>query len=136
MKPGMPFSSFRQLAFMLQGVPYRIPGFRAELFDTFENLFHVRTVGVGLIRAQFGLFGIVAQGCPLFEVGFMHHAERADDGHGKLPHLQPCGHGGELPLESQVEQGGVQDVILMVSEGNLVAMQFLGHGEKHLAAVP
>mgnify|MGYP000081885034 FL=1 len=93
-------------------------------------------MGVRLVGAELLLFAVALQCRPGCEVALVHHAQRTDDRHGKLAHLQPGGHRAELALERKVEQQRVQDVVLMVAQRNFVATQFLRHGEEHLPAVP
>lgn len=108
-----------------------MPGFGIHLFNLVEDISHVRTVGIALVRTKFLLFLIFLHRGPSRQIAFLHHTERTDDGHRKLTHAQPGRHGGELSLKTEVQQGGMQNVILVMSQSNLVASQFLGRLEKH-----
>ena len=70
------------------------------------------------------------------DVGLLTETERPDDGEWHLAHAELDGHGGEMALEGEVHQGGVDDVVLMMTEGNLRTAKFLGQVEELLAALP
>ena len=73
---------------------------------------------------------------PCLDVVFLYQTEWSYDRERHLPHTETDGHCGKVGLIGEVHQSRVDDIILMVSEGNLVATQFLREVEELLATVP
>jgi len=105
----------------VQGSPDTEAGLRVYLFDGVVKTFYLCTVRVCLIGTAFRLFLIASHLCVCLDVGFLHHTERSDDCEGHLAHLQARRHGVEAALEGEIHQGCMDQVILMVAEGDLVA---------------
>ena len=101
-----------------------------------ENLLDAGAVGVGFVWTELDEFLILLLFGILTDVIFVTEAEWADYGEGHLLHAEFGGHGGEMALEGEVHQGGVDDVVLVVAEGNLGAAKLLSEVEELLAALP
>ena len=93
-------------------------------------------MGVVFIRTLHQLFFIVMNVGISLNVSLMAEAERADDGQRHFLHAELGGHGGEVSLKSEVHQGGMDDVVLVVSKGNLGAAKLLGKVEELFPALP
>ena len=93
-------------------------------------------VGFVLVGTQFELFFIVVFFGIQANVVLMAQAKGADNGERHLLHAQQDRHGGKVALKGKVHQSSMDDVILMMTKGNLGAMQFLGNVEKLFAAFP
>ena len=70
------------------------------------------------------------------DVAFLDHAQRTDNGQWHLVQLQPHGHRLEAALVEEVHQCGVDKVVLMMTEGQLVETEFLGEVEEFFPAIP
>ena len=70
------------------------------------------------------------------DIGLLTQAKRPDDGKWHLAHAQFDGHGGKMALESEIHQGSMDDVVLMMAKGYLGASQLLGEVKKLFAALP
>ena len=101
-----------------------------------EKLGGGSTVGIALVGALFQLFFITLLLGIGADVGLLTETERADDGERHLAHAEFGRHGGKMTLEGEVHQGGVDDVVLMMTEGNLRTAKLLGQVEELLAALP
>ena len=91
---------------------------------------------VGLVGAELGLLLVALHFCVGLDVGFLHRAERADDRQWHLPHLQARRHRIETALEGEIHQSCMDEVILMVPEGYLIAAELLSEVEHFFAALP
>ncbi len=116
--------------------PEVVAGFGVELLESGEHLDHAAAVRGVLVGTVLLLLAIFVQLGKAGDVTLLDTAERTDDGHVKLVHLQGRRHGGESALEGHVHKQGDKHIILMVSEGYLVAPERLGRLEERLAAVP
>ena len=76
------------------------------------------------------LFGIGA------DVGLLTKAERTDDGEWHFAHAELDRHRGKMALEGEIHQGCVDDVVLMMTEGNLRTAKLLSQVEELLATLP
>ena len=70
------------------------------------------------------------------DVSFVAETERSDNGQRHLLHAQLGRHGREMTLEDKVHQGGMNDVVLMVTKGYLGTSKSLGGIEQLLATLP
>ena len=120
----------------LEGTPDAVAHFWVQLFETVVNLLDVRAVRVGLVGTDFLLLLIALQFGVGLDFRLGNEAERTDDGERHLAHLQQGGHCAESALEAEVQQGGMDDVVLMMAEGYLIAAEFLCQIEHLLSAVP
>ena len=120
----------------LEGTPDAVAHFWVQLFETVVNLLDVRAVRVGLVRTDFLLLLIALQFGVGLDVGLWNEAQRTDDRERHLAHLQQGGHCAETALETEVQQGRMDEIVLMMPEGYLVAAEFLCQIEHYLAAVP
>jgi hypothetical protein len=93
-------------------------------------------VRTGLVGTEHLLFLVVLYLSPCLDVVFLYQTEWSYDREWHLPHTEADGHCGKVCLIGQVHQSRVDDIILMVPEGNLVATQFLSEVEELLATVP
>lgn len=125
-----------QFAILEQGVPEVGAEFGVLRFELLEEVGDVGALGCSFVGALFHEGLVLGDYCPLLEQGFFDHAEGSDDGEGHLLHLQVAGHGGETSGIGKVHEGGVEDVVLMMAEGDFVAAQFLCYFEERFAAVP
>ena len=105
-------------------------------FQFFVEVPHGCALAVVFVGAQLDLFLIVPQFGIAADVCLLDETERPDDGQGHLLHLQPGRHGAEASLKEQVHQCCVEQVVLMVPEGDFVAPQRLRQVEKLLAPMP
>ena len=80
---------------------------------------------VGLVGAELGLFLIALELRIGLDIGFLHHTEGPDNLEWHLAHLQACWHRVETPLEDEIHQRCMDQIVLMVAEGYLVAAKFL-----------
>ena len=94
------------------------------------------SLGVVLVGAVLQLLLITAEFCVAYNVSFVDETQRSDDAKRHLAHLQQGGHRTETALIHKVHQRGVDYVVAMVAQGNLVAAKFLGEVEELLASVP
>jgi len=100
------------------------------------NCLNVSTIGVVLIGTLLELLLITLFFGVCTDIILAAETKRADDGEGHFPHAEQSGHGAEVALEREVHQGRMDDVVLMVAQGNLVTPQLLGEVEELLAALP
>ena len=70
------------------------------------------------------------------DISLLTETEWPNDGQRHLLHPQLGRHCREMPLEGKVHQGGMDDVVLMVTKGYLGASKVLCHVEQLLAALP
>ena len=127
---------FNEFIVSVQGSPDAETGLGVYLFDGVVDAFDCCAVRVSLVGAAFRLFLIASHLSVGFDVGFLYHTERTDDGEWHLTHLQARRHGVETSLEGEIHQCRMDEVVLMVAEGYLVAAEFLCEVEELLAAVP
>jgi hypothetical protein len=111
-------------------------GLRIHLLNLFEELSHIITMGRRLVGTEFYLLLIAPQLRIATDIILLNHTERTDDAQGHLSHLEQSRHRIETSLIELVHQAGMQQVILMMSQGNLVAPQLLRQIKKLLTAVP
>lgn len=110
--------------------------FWVELFHVSKEFGYSSAVGIVFIRALLQLFFIVVSLCVCLYVILATEAEWADDGEWHFLHAELGRHGRELALEGKVHQSGMDDVVLMVAEGDFCKTQFLGELEELLASLP
>ena len=101
-----------------------------------DNVFHVVSVGIVLIGAFPFLREVAFDGRPLLQVSLADETKGTDDGQGKTIHLKDGLHGRELSLEGKVHQGGLDEIVAMVTKCELVAPELLRQVKKFLATVP
>ena len=89
-----------------------------------------------LERTEFHLFPIAPFGGIGDKVRFIYQAERSDDLYGHLLHLQHRRHSGKRPLEDQVHQHRLNEVIPVMPQRDLVAPEFLRYVEQSFSSVP
>ena len=121
---------------LLQRSPDGIASFGIYLLNVAEESGNGRAVGVVLVGTQLDQLLVLCQFGISGDVGFVDETERADDGQWHLAHLEQGGHRAEASLVDEVHQRGVDDVVAMVSQRNLVATKLLCEVEQLLAAVP
>ena len=112
---------FHQFSGPYEGIPEAVTGFWVVLLDGVEELAHVVAMTVFFIWAQLHLLLIAAQLGIASDVGLFDHAERTDDAQGHLLHFEQGGHRVEAALVELVHQAGVEQVVLMMAKGYLVA---------------
>ena len=117
-------------------MPNTVACLRIHLLHVGEEVSGSGALGFVFMWALFQLFFVVMSVGIGLNVSLMAEAERADDGQRHFLHAELGGHGGEVSLESEVHQSGMDDVILMVAEGNLGAAQLLCEVKELLAALP
>ena len=117
-------------------MPNTIAYFRINLLHISKEVSSSRALGFVFIRALFQLFFVVMSLGIGLNVSLMAEAEWAYDGQWHFLHTELGGHGGEVSLENEVHQSGMDDVILMVAEGNLGTSQFLSEVKELFAALP
>ena len=78
-------------------------------------------VGGMLVGAVLHLFLISSHLGEGLEVFLFFYSLWPDDGEWHLPHFEKGRHGTELSLVEQTHQRGLEDVVLMVAEGDFVA---------------
>lgn len=83
-----------------------------------------------------GLFLIALFRCMRNEQFFIDEAKGPNDTKRHFLHQQHGRHGSERTLVDQVHQHGLNQVVAMMAEGDLIASQFLRNVEKGFAAVP
>ena len=127
---------FNEFALRFQCIPYGKTGFRRKLFNLAEHLFHLRPVRIVFIGTVLDLFFITSYGCPLLDIFFLLQTKWSDDRDGHLTHFQADGHRHEMSLEKNVEHSSMDDVILMVAQGYLVAVELLSFEKELLASIP
>ena len=120
----------------LEGTPDAVAHFGVQLLETVVDLLDVRAVRVCLVGTDFLLLLIALLFGVSLDVSLWDEAERTYDRKRHLAHLQQGGHRAESALEAEVEQDRMDDIVLMVAEGNLVTAEFLCEIEHLLAAVP
>ena len=73
---------------------------------------------------------------PFAYVLFLYEAQGTNDGERHLPHLEFGGHCGEMSLEGEVHECRMEDVVVVMSQGYLVAVERLCEIEHLLATMP
>ena len=116
--------------------PKAMAGFGIQRLQPDEQIFHVRAVRTGFVGAGLQLLPIAPPLGDARQLGLGDETEWADDFHRKLRHLKTGRHRPEGALEGEIHQERLEDVVLMVSEGYLVAALFFGYGKKGLSARP
>ena len=86
--------------------------------------------------ARLLLWDILTQFGVTTELALLNQAERTNKLQGHLVHLKFGIDSGELAIEDKIHEQGLDDIILVMAEGNLVAAKFLCSVEERLAAVP
>ena len=116
--------------------PKAIAGFGIQRLQPGKQLLHVRAVRTGFVGAGLELLPIATPLGDARQLDLGDKAKGANDFHRKLRHLQTGRHRPEGALEGEIHQERLEDVVLMMSEGYLVAAFFFGYGKKGLAARP
>ena len=116
--------------------PKAVSSFGIERFELLQHPLHVRTVALCLVWAILDLLLELANLCHFLQITFMHQAHGADDGHIELVHHQPRWHRTEGSLKGDVHQKRLQNVIHVMTKGNLVASLLLGYGKQGLPTIP
>ena len=101
-----------------------------------DDVFHSVPLRVIFVRTVSDLLAVALFFGVLFEEPFANETERTDDGDGEFVHLHDGAHGSELPLEGEVHQCCLHDVIFVVSKCYFVASELLGKLEQFFASVP
>ena len=127
---------FNEFVVGLERSPDVVAHLRVHLLQGVVELFDVRAMRVGLIGAELLLFLIPLHLGPRLDVALRDEAQRADDGERHLAHLQTGGHRGEVSLISEVHQCRMDEVVLMMPEGDLVTAEFLCEVEELFASIP
>ena len=102
-------------------MPEGVTSLCVHLLHLLEKGFCCCTVGILFKGALLQLFLIALLLGVGLDVGFLTEAKRSDNGQRHLPHAELDGHRGEVSLESEIHQGGMDDVILMMAKSNLRA---------------
>lgn len=116
--------------------PKAMAGFGIQRLQPGKQLLHVRAVRTGFVGAGLELLPIAPPLGDACQLGLGDETEWADDFHRKLRHLQTGRHCPKGALEGEIHQERLEDIVLMVPEGYLVAAFFFGYGKKGLAARP
>ena len=116
--------------------PERVTRLGIGGYDVVEQLAHGGTLGVVLVRAKLFQLLIASQFGIAADVGLCHETKRTDNLQRHLVHLQTGRHGLEAALEEEVHQSRSEQVVLMMTQGNLVATQLLRQVEHLLATLP
>ena len=119
-----------------EGMPEGIAKFRVEFFELIIEVGDAFALCVVLEWTLLAQGFVLAFICECLNVCPGTQTERTDDGKGHLLHLQQGRHGVEASLEGEVHQGGMENVVLMMAEGNLRTADFLCKVENQFAAVP
>lgn len=114
----------------------RLADIGIEGFEVANELFDTCSVGFALERTQFWDTSIAGQLGIAIEVTLVAKAQRTDETERHFLHLQHGRNGTERPLEDEVHEKGLDDIVFVMAKGNLVAAEFLRHGKKSLSAVP
>ena len=124
------------LLYVGHAVPQVAAQLRADGLQLVQNVPYFGAVRAFLIRAVLLLPGIVARAAQLHKVVLGDEAERADYCHVEFLHGQPGRHGGKRALEGHVHEQSLEEVILVMAEGYLVAASLPGDVEECLAPIP
>ena len=127
---------FHEFSAFLQGVPYGIACFWVRFLYFFKYASHLCTVGVTLVRTCLFLLYVLAELSILCYISFVFQAQWTNDSHRHLVHLLHGWHRRERALEEGVEHRSVNNIVLMMSECNLVEAVFLCEAEQSLTSVP
>ena len=127
---------FNEFVVGLERSPDVIAHLRVHLLKGVVELFDVRAMRVGLVGTELLLFLIPLYLGPRLDVALRDEAKRADDGERHLAHLQSGGHCGEVSLIGEVHQCRMDEVVLMMPEGDLVTAEFLCEVEELFAPIP
>ena len=96
-------------------MPEGVTSLCVHLLHLLEKGFCCCTVGILFKGALLQLFLIALLLGVGLDVGFLAEAERTDNGQWHLPHAELGGHRGEVALEGEIHQGGMDNVILMMA---------------------
>ena len=106
---------FRQFAGCFDSPPKGESCLGVQLLHGVEEPDDGSAVGLVFVRAVLHQLFVVGEFGVTADVGFVDEAERPDDGQWHLAHLQSDRHSIEAPLKREVHQGGVQNVVAMVT---------------------
>ena len=127
---------FDEYSAFLHGVPDAVSIVRVQSFHLFRELFHFQSIPLSFVWAGFDQRLIVLLRRPFFQQAFRDGSHGADERHVKFPHLQENGHGVETSCEGLVEECCLDEVVLVVSEGNFSEPHFLCFVKEHFPSVP
>ena len=127
---------FDEYSAFLHGVPDAVSIVRVQSFHLFRELFHFQSIPLSFVWAGFDQRLIVLQRRPFFQQAFRDGSHGADERHVKFPHLQENGHGVETSGKGQVEECCLDEVVLVVPEGNFSEPHFLCFVKEHFPSVP
>ena len=107
-----------------------------QLFQLLEERLCGGAISGLLVGTQLELFLVMLLLGILLDVSLLTQAQRTDNGQRHLLHPELGRHRRELPLEGEVHQGSMDDVILVMAKGYLGTTQLLSDIEELLAALP
>ena len=117
-------------------MPHGISGFGVESLNSAEEFLHLLPLCFVLVWAAFRLERIVRVVGVFLDVVLTYEAEWTDDGDRHLVERESRGHAREATFEEDVEHGSVDDVVHVVSEGDLVEIMLLRIFEDSLSPLP
>ena len=111
-------------------------GFGILLLNLFKQGAHIVTMTIGFVGTELYLLLVASQLGIALDISLFHHTERTNDAEGHLPHTQQGGHRIKASLIELIHQTGVEQVVLMMPQGNLITSQRLCQIKYLLTAIP
>jgi len=121
---------------VVESAPDGVDGVGIERLEGTDDIVHIRSMGLVLIRTELLLPMIAPELGIAAQIGLADKTERADHLHRELIHLQEGRDSANSALEREVHQEGMDDIVAMMTEGYLVAAPRLSHLKQGLAAIP
>ena len=133
---GVVGGTFNEFVLFLQGVPEAVTCFGVELLHAFPDTLDAGAVGFMLEGTDFYLFFVMIELGPGGNEFFGNATKGTYERERHLPELKEGGHGVERPFKDLVHEEREQEVVLVMTECNLVITLFEGQTEDGFAACP
>ena len=125
-----------EFSFLLQCVPYWITRLGIYTFNLLKDTSHIGSIGKCFVRTILYLLFVTAQLCIFLDVTLLRKTQRTDYCQWHLFHLHYSRHRREWALIELVEHGGMNDVVHMMAESNLIEIGFLSEAKKWFTTMP